>query len=290
MTKTILSAALIMAAMTAKGQETVFSQDFEDFDTVEEQQWGAIDGDADGAIFGFVTTQPVLVQLGFTGNVMGSTNFYLDDENNPVEVENSDNMLLSPVLELPEEDNLSLSMRISGIGMIEEASAGYEIYVLDTNNIGDIGTIEEMWAVLDAATPLKEDVMNGPSEVQTYDISGHAGQEVIVLVRHNNCDGPTYLFVDEITITSGVLSNPELAASAFRIYPNPVEDVLHLQGNDGLSIQEVKVTDVNGRIVKTIAIDGGQNTSVVMDGLASGSYFVSIATDKGTAVKQVIKK
>ena len=290
MNKTILSAVLVMAAMASKGQETIFSQDFEDFDSVEEQQWGAIDGDADGTIFGFVTTQPALVQLGFTGNVMGSMNFYLDDENNPIEVEGSDNMLLSPVLELPEEDNLSLSMRISGVGMIEEASAGYEIYVLDTNDIGDIGTIEEMWAVLDAATPLKEDVMNGPSEVQVYDISAHAGQEVIVLVRHNNCEGPTYLFVDEITVTSGILSNPDIVAEAFSIYPNPVEDVLHLQGNDGLSIREVRVTDMNGRVVKTASMNGGQNAAVSMDGMASGSYFVSIATDKGTAVKQVIKK
>lgn len=290
MKKTILSAALFMAAITAQAQETVFSQDFENIDSVEEQQWGAIDGDNDGAIFGFIQTQPALVQLGFTGNVMGSMSFFFDDENNPVEVEGSDNMLLSPVVALPEGDNLSLSMRISGIGATAEAIAGYEIYLLDVEDLSNIMTIEDIWAVLDAATPLKEDVMNGPSEVQVYDISAYGGQEALVLVRHNNCEGPTYLFVDEIIITSGVLSNPGLAASAFSIYPNPVEDVLYLQGNSGLSIKEVKVTDMNGRVVKTVAMDGGQNAAVAMDGLPAGSYFVSIAAGKGTAVKQVIKK
>lgn len=283
---------LMAAAITAQAQqETVFEQDFEDLESVEEQQWGGVDVDGDEVTFGLIQTQPVLVQLGFTGNVMGSSNFYLDDENNPVEVEGSDNMLLAPIVTLPDNDNLSLSLRLCGIATADENDyAGYSIYIIDALEFENAETIEDLIAVVDAATPIVEDTMNGMSEVVSYDISAYQGQTVLIFIRHSESSGTTYLFADDIAVTSGLLATDKALAGSFSIYPNPAVDVINITNTIDADISAITLTDVNGKTVRTATGSVQENTILNVDGLSAGSYFLSIATNKGNVIKQIIKK
>lgn len=280
------------AVITAQAQqETVFEQDFEDLESVEEQQWGGVDVDGDEVTFGIIQTQPVLVQLGFTGNVMGSSNFYLDDENNAVEIEGSDNMLVAPVITLPDSDNLSLSLRLCGIGTEDEnAYAGYSIYVIDALEFENAETIEDLIAAVDAATPIAEDSMNGLSEVLSYDISAYQGQTILIFIRHSESSGTTYLFADDIAVTSGLLATDKTLVGSFSVYPNPATDVINISNTIGADISAITLTDVNGRIIRTTTGSTQENTTLNVDGLSAGSYFLNIATDKGNVIKQVIKK
>ncbi|TRW24848.1 T9SS type A sorting domain-containing protein [Flavobacterium zepuense] len=292
MKKTLLTGAFLLAlSFGANAQQTVIiSQDFEDLQELADQEWGGIDLDGDEVTFSPIQTQTVLTQLGFSGNVMGSMNFILDDENNPVPVEGSDNILITPILELPVDEPVSLSLRLSGIGTTQTAVSHYAIYVVlvdDFENSGD--DIESFTAFINEQTPVAEDGTNGLSEVFTYDISEYAGEEVTVLIRHFESEESTYLFIDDLEVKSGTLGVKEVTASAFKVYPNPATSVINLEGANGSQFNNAVITDVNGRTVKTLALNGVTNAVVNVEDLASGTYILSVTTDKGVVTKKIVK-
>ena len=74
-------------------------------------------------------------------------------------------------------------------------------------------------------------------------------------------------------------------ASAFNVYPNPVNDKLYIETE--VEIEEVVVYDVFGRQQST---DNGQQSFIDVANLNSGVYFVKIVTENGEVVKRFIKK
>ena len=71
------------------------------------------------------------------------------------------------------------------------------------------------------------------------------------------------------------------------VYPNPVSDYLKIN-TAGQKILSVKVYSFAGNVVKNIADVKGD--SVDLRNLNTGSYIVTITTDKGTVTKKIIKK
>lgn len=96
------------------------------------------------------------------------------------------------------------------------------------------------------------------------------------------------LLVDTITTTS-VLGVDEFLSSKFSVFPNPSNDVINLTNNSNIQINSINITDMNGRIVKSIQLEGADTAQVNVADLASGMYLMNIASDQGTAVKKVIK-
>ncbi len=74
-------------------------------------------------------------------------------------------------------------------------------------------------------------------------------------------------------------------ASAFNVYPNPVNDKLYIETE--VEIEEVVVYDVFGRQQST---DNGQQSFIDVANLNSGVYFVKIVTENGEVVKRFVKK
>ena len=84
------------------------------------------------------------------------------------------------------------------------------------------------------------------------------------------------------------------------IYPNPVDDVLHIEMNN--AINEITIYNVNGAVVIRHKVAESQSRrvnettsqrvqhSVSVSDLNSGIYFIKINTDNGNIVKQFIKK
>lgn len=232
MKKTLLFALLAFCALSAEAQVTaILYQDFEDSSSIEEQQWGAIDVDGDDLSYSLTQTQNVLVQLGFTGNVMSSQNFYMDDENNPVEIEGSDNILVTPIITLPNENNLNFSVRVCGIGTTLQASASYKIYVINALDLQSATEIADIIEVIDQTEPVIEESENsqttGTSTVRTVNLDEYQGQTVVLFIRHTGSDGITYLFLDDVNFTSGVLSTDIYLQNLIKVYPNPVTETVY---------------------------------------------------------------
>jgi hypothetical protein len=54
-------------------------------------------------------------------------------------------------------------------------------------------------------------------------------------------------------------------------------------------IESVELTDLNGRVVKTQAINATEGQVSISD-LSAGVYMMKVSTDKGVATKKVVKQ
>ena len=108
---------------------------------------------------------------------------------------------------------------------------------------------------------------------------------------HNNSavgTAQTFMFFDDLDITS-VLSNSDFLSSNLTVYPNPANNVLNISNSVNATINNVDVTDLNGRVIKSVKVNATEGQISVSD-LAAGMYMVKITTDQGTGVKKIVKQ
>jgi endoglucanase len=84
------------------------------------------------------------------------------------------------------------------------------------------------------------------------------------------------------------LSVANLKNNTISIYPNPVSDQFQIDLNNQQKILNLKILDVNGRIVKRIKPNLSSNI-YELSNLKAGIYFLLLETDKGRLEKKIIK-
>jgi hypothetical protein len=112
---------------------------------------------------------------------------------------------------------------------------------------------------------------------------------VYYIVIHNTTPAAgtaSTLLVDTLLIDSE-LGTGTVAGNKLSVYPNPSTDIVNV-ANAGL-INNIKVTDLNGRTVKAAAFDGVDAAQVSIADLASGVYMMTVASDKGTNTTKIVK-
>ncbi len=95
---------------------------------------------------------------------------------------------------------------------------------------------------------------------------------------------PWYLGVDDFSLTQGTLGTADIAVKdkAVKAYPNPFSDVLNI--SDVSNVKNVLVTDIAGRLVKTIA---NPSSELHLGELKQGMYLVTLEMKDGS--RQTIK-
>lgn len=81
----------------------------------------------------------------------------------------------------------------------------------------------------------------------------------------------------------------EITSSKFKMFPNPANDKVNIQGLDNKNITKIELTDASGKTIQTIDVNGSQmeiNTS----GLNVGLYFVNIYDVNGMETLKLIKE
>ncbi len=91
-------------------------------------------------------------------------------------------------------------------------------------------------------------------------------------------------FVAKLDVSS--LSNNEFDASDIILYPNAVDDILNIRAL-GEIINEIHIYDVQGKKVDSFL---GENTSVNLNLLPKGVYFVELENDSNQRVRKKIVK
>lgn len=93
---------------------------------------------------------------------------------------------------------------------------------------------------------------------------------------------PTYFALDnvEIETTSNL---DETAASHFSMYPNPVRDVLYVNGGIG----SLQITNAMGQIV--LERSHANESEINVSNLESGVYFVTLTDENSQRTQQLIK-
>ncbi|MBR0323310.1 MAG: T9SS type A sorting domain-containing protein, partial [Bacteroidales bacterium] len=97
---------------------------------------------------------------------------------------------------------------------------------------------------------------------------------------------PTYFLEYEVNCGEDIAETEQ--ASSLDLYPNPVQDKLHIEAE--AEIEEVVVYDVYGRrqVTETPSYQG--NLSVDVSDLNSGVYFVQIKTVECNITKRFVKE
>jgi len=89
--------------------------------------------------------------------------------------------------------------------------------------------------------------------------------------------------------TGTELSAKDYNTSKFYTYPNPVNEVVNVASSENISFNDVSITDINGRVVKTVKANNNTQLQVNVSDLSAGVYFMSIDAENGKAVKKFIK-
>jgi hypothetical protein len=76
-------------------------------------------------------------------------------------------------------------------------------------------------------------------------------------------------------------------SSYFTLYPNPAKDILNIQMKQGLEINAIEIYNQLGQLV--IATTNAVN-SVDVANLTTGTYFVKLKTEMGTANAKFLKE
>lgn len=97
------------------------------------------------------------------------------------------------------------------------------------------------------------------------------------------------LLVDTVEVLGGVAATESAVASQFSVFPNPATNVINIANADNALVNGVAIVDLNGRTVKSVKFDGVANAEINVADLASGVYIMTIASDKGTATKKIVK-
>ena len=77
----------------------------------------------------------------------------------------------------------------------------------------------------------------------------------------------------------------DVNGSAVALYPNPASISVTLSGIEGQVT--VTIVDLNGREVKKVVTDS-ENTTINLDGMAQGAYFVRIVGEQTNAIRKLI--
>jgi len=127
-------------------------------------------------------------------------------------------------------------------------------------------------------------------EEKTFSLDAYQGQTVRIAIRCTSADH--YMFmVDDISVTTAALGVNDVLASKFALYPNPADSQVTVSFKDNIAVNEIKITDLNGRVVKTSNYTGALNSvQLNISDLSAGVYMMNINSDQGTAVKKIVKK
>lgn len=73
------------------------------------------------------------------------------------------------------------------------------------------------------------------------------------------------------------------------VYPNPTNGIITIDNTSNTTLNEAIITDLNGRILKTIVLDTSNTTQISLDKLSNGLYFIRINTDNASIIRRIVK-
>jgi len=128
--------------------------------------------------------------------------------------------------------------------------------------------------------------------LKTYNFTPSSTGTYYFSIKHTspiNAGGGTQAFLIDNFTVSQTLSTNDFVSSKFKVYPNPVNDIVTISNQGNIEINKVTVTDINGRTVKLLNLNGVTETRINVSELNAGVYFIKIDTNEGVATKKIVK-
>lgn len=111
-----------------------------------------------------------------------------------------------------------------------------------------------------------------------------------VTLRAEDSSGNTSACTFNLTI-SGTVGIDDLKMGSVQMYPNPTSDIITLENPQQISLENMSIYDLRGRLIKTVDIRNmGMEKSVDVSDMSSSIYFVIIKGKDGQITKKLIKE
>ncbi|MEO4007011.1 T9SS type A sorting domain-containing protein [Flavobacterium sp. CAU 1735] len=123
-----------------------------------------------------------------------------------------------------------------------------------------------------------------------FNLDTYAGETIRIGIHYRSSSIIAHcLMVDDFLVTTATLSTTDFFAKNFSVFPNPAQDVLNITAKNGMEIKGIQVTDLNGRIVKSVAVQRQAEAQINVSDLTVGAYFISVQTNEGIATSKFLK-
>ena len=237
-------------------------------------------GFSDGDYFGVATAASIQSELGFAPPE-GTQAFFMDDVDGTVTmtfdqvdlVGSNPQFSMQYFLDDTNWDILDF-FRVT-IQFSDCASPALTLIdtTTETNGIDDLPGLQGSWQLLSA------------------DLSANAACKAQLVIEFSSNSGAEQLALDAIDFIPGLTLSTDVfdLNSVLSIYPNPSNGLMTIK-NNGVNLKAVNVTDINGRLIKTIDLNNS-STNAILDlstDLASALYFITVVLEKGNLVKKII--
>lgn len=94
--------------------------------------------------------------------------------------------------------------------------------------------------------------------------------------------------IDTFSVDRPTAGVSEFFKNNFSVYPNPASNVINLSSAT-TTINAVQLTDINGRIVKSMNLSNVAEAQIDISDLNSGMYFLKIKSDLGEGTTKIMK-
>jgi Flp pilus assembly pilin Flp len=171
--------------------------------------------------------------------------------------------------------NLSLSSdgSIVAIGAINNDGNG--------NNTGHVRIYKNISGVW---TQIGTDVNGETNEENSgFSVSISSSGETVVIGSPYNNDTGTLSGQVRVYDLSSVLSTESFKLDYFNIYPNPAQNSINIELNQGVILEKINIYNALGQFMSTT-----KNLKINTSNLTSGIYFIEIETNEGKSAKKIV--
>jgi hypothetical protein len=191
----------------------------------------------------------------------------------------NDDWMISPQITLAASGNM-----LSFWGKSCDAQFGderFSVYVSTTGTaVADFTKISD-----EPDTPSPGDVIY---HEYTYDLDAYAGQPIYIAIQCTSADQFGFA-VDDFKVTTTLMAVDNFFTRNFAVYPNPATTMLNINSKTNTGMNQVQITDINGRIVRQMEAQGITQAQLNVSDLTSGVYFIKVQSDLGSGTTKFIK-
>jgi hypothetical protein len=126
--------------------------------------------------------------------------------------------------------------------------------------------------------------LQGTDVEVTINANGVFINDAEVIVADIEADNGVVHVINAVLVPSSVgIANVENAN--FEMFPNPANDIVTIRSE--VAFEEVRILDLNGRLVKISAVNGDKVAVLNVSDLNSGVYFLEIRNAEGTSFQKL---
>jgi len=130
---------------------------------------------------------------------------------------------------------------------------------------------------------------NTVDNVEKVEVENATGTYTIEVTHKGTLDGGSQNYS---LIVSGFdqedLSTNDLAREQILVYPNPVNDLLHVDNAN--IINKYELYDIQGRLIKSENLTNQNSLTIDTYSLVKGVYMLNLITENGSFVEKIVKK